>query len=103
MILYKVWKNGYNDNSQKIRKYLSSPKEAPENAETAFSGASAILDSISPFVKQAFGAFLRNIFQKLDPYTYIFPLIFCTTNFHYFHIYTLKLLLIEYGIIDPSI
>lgn len=42
MILYKVCKNGYNDNSQKIRKYLSSPKEAFRTAEAAVLGASAM-------------------------------------------------------------
>lgn len=40
--LYKDRKNGYNDNSQKIRKYLSSPKEASRSAEAAFLGASAM-------------------------------------------------------------
>ena len=40
--LYKAGKNGYNDNSQKIRKYLSSPKEASRSAEAAFLGASAM-------------------------------------------------------------
>ena len=35
-------KNGYNDSSQKIRKYLSSPKEASRSAEAAFLGASAM-------------------------------------------------------------
>lgn len=55
--MYKSRQTGNNDISQKIRKYLSSPKEAPENAEDAFLGASAMLDSISPFAKQAFDAF----------------------------------------------
>ena len=40
--MYKEEKNGYNDTSQKIRKYLSSPKEASRNAEAAFLGASAM-------------------------------------------------------------
>ena len=40
--LYKAVKNGYNDNSQKIRKYLSSPKEASRSAKAAFLGASAM-------------------------------------------------------------
>ena len=46
--LYKAGKNGYNDNSQKIRKYLSSPKEASKIAEAAFLGASAMHDNRKP-------------------------------------------------------
>ena len=40
--VYKKEKRGYNDNSQKIRKYLSSPKEAFRAAESAVLGASAM-------------------------------------------------------------
>ena len=40
--VYKKEKRGYNDNSQKIRKYLSSPKEAFRTAEAAVLGASAM-------------------------------------------------------------
>ena len=40
--MYKSRQTGNNDISQKIRKYLSSPKEAPKSAETAFLGASAM-------------------------------------------------------------
>lgn len=42
--MYKGEKRGYNDNSQKIRKYLSSPKEAFRSAEAAFLGASAMFE-----------------------------------------------------------
>ncbi|MCM1122869.1 MAG: hypothetical protein NC416_09820 [Eubacterium sp.] len=54
----KNHKKGNNDISQKIRKYLSSPKEAPRSAETAFLGASAMFEPISLSAKQAFGAIL---------------------------------------------
>ena len=41
----KPEKSGNNDNSQKIRKYLSSPKEAPKIAEAAFLGASTMFET----------------------------------------------------------
>jgi len=44
--VYKEEKRGYNDNSQKIRKYLSSPKEASGSAEAAFSGVSAMFEGL---------------------------------------------------------
>lgn len=44
--MYKEEKRGYNDNSQKIRKYLSSPKEASGSAEAAFSGVSAMFEGL---------------------------------------------------------
>ncbi len=40
--MYITCENGNNDISQKIRKYLSSPKEASRTAEAAVLGASAM-------------------------------------------------------------
>lgn len=59
--MYKVKKRGYNDTSQKIRKYLSSPKEAFRTAETAVLGASAMfrgfkLGSISGSFRMKFSS-----------------------------------------------
>ena len=42
----KLTKPGNNDISQKIMKYLSSPKEASKSAEAAFLGASAMFEGL---------------------------------------------------------
>ena len=52
----KLTKPGNNDISQKIMKYLSSPKEASGNAEVAFLGASAI---------QVYPLLFRGIWHKM--------------------------------------
>ncbi len=44
--MYKFAQMGNNDTSQKIRKYLSSPKEALRTADDAVLGASAMFERL---------------------------------------------------------